>query len=201
MRTELGSRRTDRRGRFIAALALALLAPGAARAQDAGAPLAEPNADALIAQGLELRRQGLGTAALPLFQRAHTLAPSPRTAGQLGLVEASLQRWLDADAHLTRALESPAEAWVSGNRKLLDKALAVARQHIGELVVEGPEGTHVFVSGRGAKKLPLAEPFRVAEGEVRVSAIAAGFKQLIQVVHVRGGKRTSLKLELVPNPT
>jgi hypothetical protein len=40
----------------------------------------------------------------------------------------------------------------------------------------------------------------VPEGDVRVSAIAAGFKQLIQVVRVRGGKRTSLKLELVPNP-
>lgn len=199
MRTALASRRTERRACLT--LALVLLVPGPLRAEVPDAGLAEPNADALIAQGLELRRQGLAPAALPLFQRAHALAPTPRTVGQLGLVEASLQRWLDAEAHLVRALEAPADAWVSGNRKLLDKALAVTRRHIGELVVEGPAGAHVFVSGRGSKKLPLAEPIRVAEGEVRVSAIAAGFKQLIQTVHVRGGKRTSLKLELVPNPS
>jgi hypothetical protein len=198
MRTALESPRTDRPGlRLLLALscALALHLPVSARAQDAGAP----TPDTLIVQGLELRRQGLGAAALPLFQRAHALEPTPRTAGQLGLVEASLQRWLDADAHLTLALESPGDAWVSDNRKLLDKALAVARQHIGELTVEGPAGAHVFVSGQGAKKLPLAQPLRVAEGDVRVSAIAAGFKQLIQVVRVRGGKRTSLKLELIPS--
>jgi hypothetical protein len=162
---------------------------------------AEPNADALIAQGLELRRQGQAAEALVLFQKAHLLEPTPRTVGQIGLVEASLQHWIDADAHLTSALESPAEPWVSGNRKLLDKALAVARQHIGELVVDGPSGTHVFVSGRGTKTLPLTSPIRVGEGDVRVSAIAAGYKQLIQVVRIEGGKRTSLKLDLVPYPS
>ena len=36
-----------------------------------------------------------------MFQRAHALAPSPRTLGQMGLVEASLEHWLDAETHLT----------------------------------------------------------------------------------------------------
>jgi hypothetical protein len=204
MRTALESLLTDpRRGRrarcrFLA-LALTLSLHGAAAPRPAHAT--EPNADALIVQGLELRRQGQAAEALVLFQKAHALEPTPRTSGQLGLVEASLQRWLDADTHLSTALESPAEPWVSSNRKLLDKALLVTQQHIGELLVEGPPGAHVFVSGRGGSKvLPLTSPIRVAEGEARVSAIAPGFKQSIQVVRIQAGKRTSLTLKLIPNP-
>lgn len=203
MRTVLESRRTRRRhgGAFGIGLAvLALVVAMQSSVFGPGVVAAEPNADALIAQGLELRRQGQAAEALPLFQKAHALEPTPRTRGQLGLVEASLQRWADADSHLTAALESPAEPWVSSNRKLLDKALAVTRQHIGELVIEGPSGAHVFVSGRGSRTLPLTAPIRVGEGEVRVSAIAAGFKQQIQVVRIEGGKRTSVALKLVPYP-
>ena len=58
----------------------------------ASAAGAETEADGLIARGLELRRQEKQTDALDLFQRAHAIAPSPRTLGQMGLVEASLQR-------------------------------------------------------------------------------------------------------------
>lgn len=158
----------------------------------------DPNADALIARGLELRRSGQSVEALALFQRAHGIEPTPRTFGQMGLVEASLQRWVDAEAHLDAAVAAAADPWVAGNRKLLDKALALVRQHIGELAVQGPPGTRLQVSGYGMKLLPLTAPLRVAAGDIRVSAIAAGYKQLIQVVRVEAGKRTSLVLNLVP---
>lgn len=201
MRTALEFPRTDgshsgcwRQRPWAAALVLVLL--GAALAVPALA--SEPNADALVTRGLELRRKGQAVEALELFQKAHAIEPTPRTFGQMGLVEASLQRWIDAETHLGVALEASADTWVDGNHKLLDKALALARQHIGELVVEGPSGAHVQISGHGMKILPLAGPIRLAEGEVRVSAIAAGYKQLIQVVRIEAGKRTSLTLNFVP---
>ena len=174
---------------MLVLLGTALAVPGLA---------SEPNADALVTRGLELRRKGQAVEALELFRKAHALEPTPRTFGQMGLVEASLQRWIDAETHLGAALQASADTWVDGNRKLLDKALALARQHIGELVVEGPSGTHVQISGQGMKTLPLAAPIRVGEGEVRVSAIAAGYKQLIQVARIEAGKRTSVALNLVP---
>ena len=79
---------------LVTACLLSIVICGVARA-------AEPGADELITRGLELRRQAKPEQALEMFQRAHALAPSPRTLGQMGLVEASLEHWLDAETHLT----------------------------------------------------------------------------------------------------
>src|SRR5262245_62039299 len=96
----------------LAALTIgALIGLGSGTAQ-----AAEPAPDELIARGLELRRQAKPEQALQMFQRAHALAPSPRTLGQMGLVEASLEHWLDADAHLTASLATPGDVWVKKNR-------------------------------------------------------------------------------------
>src|SRR4029079_8120449 len=82
----------------------------------------EPTADQLIARGLELRRDSKPEQALEMFQKAHALAPSPRTLGQMGLVEASREHWLDAEAHLIASLATPDDAWVRKNRAFLDQA-------------------------------------------------------------------------------
>ena len=81
----------------MAIVTVCILSEGVAQA-------AEPTADDLIVRGLELRRAAKPGEALELFQRAHALAPSPRTMGQIGLVEASLEHWLDAETHLTASL-------------------------------------------------------------------------------------------------
>src|SRR5688572_26524065 len=96
----------------------------------ATAATTEAEADALIAKGLELRRQEKPTDALELFQRAHAIAPSPRTLGQMGLVEASLQRWADAEAHVASALAASSDPWVRKNRGFLTQALATAKGHV-----------------------------------------------------------------------
>src|SRR5947207_7380287 len=89
---------------------------------------AEPTAEELVARGLQLRRQAKPQQALEMFRRAYALAPSARTIGQMGLVEASLERWLDAEAHLKASL-AVSDAWVKKNRGFLDQALAVCRAH------------------------------------------------------------------------
>ncbi len=109
---------------------------------------AAPSTDALIEQGLDLRRDGKPEQALELFRRAHAIAPSPRTFGQMGLVEASLKRWVDGETHLSVSLSNPDDTWVIKNRAFLDEALAQCRQHVGDLVVSGPAGVEVFVGGR-----------------------------------------------------
>jgi hypothetical protein len=96
----------------VVVVAITLGVIGAARA----AVASDGAADALVARGLELRREGKAAEALELFERAYSLSPSPRTVGQMGLAEASLQRWLDAEKHLNTSLGVADDPWVRKTR-------------------------------------------------------------------------------------
>lgn len=148
-------------------------------------------------RGLDLRRAGRSEEALILFRRAYEEEPSPRTLGQMGLVESSLQLWIDADTHLGAALATPDDAWVRRNRHFLDQAMVHARDHVGELAITGPPGTRISVDGKRAGTLPLT-PLRLAEGEVDVSASADGRKPYSVHVSVKGGGRAAISIVLDP---
>ena len=163
-----------------------------------GASAAEPGADTLIEQGLGLRRDGKPEQALEMFRRAHALAPSPRTFGQMGLVETSLKRWVDGEKHLSVSLANPDDRWVTKNRAFLDEALGLCRSHVGDLMVSGPAGTEVFVGGQSVGTLPAVPALRLAEGTVTVSASAPGSKPFEQAVAIRPGARSALVIALEP---
>src|SRR5690348_1479409 len=82
----------------------------------AGSETDDHAAAAMIARGLDLRRQGKPAEALEMFQRAHAIAPSARTLGQMGLVEGTLEHWTDAEDHLTAALAASDDPWIRKNR-------------------------------------------------------------------------------------
>jgi hypothetical protein len=159
---------------------------------------AEPTADDLIVRGLELRRAAKPGDALEMFQRAHALAPSPRTLGQMALVETSLQRWIDAEAHVMAALITPGNVWVRKNRMFLDQALVLCRRHIGELVVTGPNGTDVAIDNMRLGRLPFVHPARLAEGRAVLTANNPGFKNFSKTVTIAGGARVSVAIVLDP---
>ena len=177
-----------------AALASVLLVT----AISAGARANDMTPDALIARGLDLRRAGRSVEALEFFRRAHREAPSPRTLGQMGLVEASLAHWMDADIHLAASLTTPDDAWVHKNRPFLEQALDRAKTHIGELVVVGRPGTPVALAGRALGVLPLAGPVRAVEGDFLLTATAATFKPFSVSVTIKGGARTAVTIVLEP---
>jgi hypothetical protein len=54
------------------------------------AALAQEEPEALIRQGVELRRKGQNALAQGYFKRAYAIAHTPRSAAQLGLVEHAL---------------------------------------------------------------------------------------------------------------
>jgi hypothetical protein len=168
-----------------------LLLGGVARA-------AAPGADELVARGLELRRQAKPQEALETFRRAHALGPSARTFGQMGLVEASLERWLDADAHVAAALGTPDDVWVKRNRAFLYQARRVVSGHIGELVITGPAATDVAVGGKRVGTLPAVGPIRLVEGDAVVTASGAGFKEFSKTVKIVGGAKVALAIVLDP---
>jgi hypothetical protein len=163
-----------------------------------GALAAEPSADALIEQGLGLRRDGKPEQALEMFQKAHALAPSPRTFGQMGLVETSLKKWVDGEKHLSVSLANPDDRWVAKNRAFLDEALGLCRSHVGDLVVSGPAGAEVFVGGQSVGTLPAVPALRLAEGTISVSASAAGSRPFERTVAIRPGARSALVIALDP---
>ncbi len=163
-----------------------------------GALAAEPSADALIEQGLGLRRDGKPEQALEMFRKAHALTPSPRTFGQMGLVETSLKKWVDGEKHLSVSLANPDDRWVAKNRAFLDEALGLCRSHVGDLVVSGPAGAEVFVGGQSVGTLPAVPALRLAEGTVTVSASAPGSKPFEQAVAIRPGARSALVIALDP---
>src|SRR5436190_6857529 len=176
----------------VLAVSVLVLLPLAAHAADDRA------ADAMIARGLELRRQGKPDEALEMFQRAHALGPSPRTLGQMGLVEGTLEHWTDAEEHLTAALASPEDPWVRKNHANVQSALDTVKTHIGQLVFSGTPGATVTVAGKLAGTLPNIPPIRVAAGTVLVTGNASGSKQFVQSIAVQAGMQTGVTINLEP---
>jgi hypothetical protein len=166
------------------------------------AAMAAESADALVSHGIELRKEGKNADALDEFRRAHSIAPSPRTLGHLGLTEGALNRWVDAVEHLSAALAGAGDPWTQKNHDMLERGLALARQHVAELTITGPAGVEVFVAGRDVGRLPLARPVLVAEGHVTVTAQAPGFRSFETTLAVAGGTDIplALALEHVPPP-
>ncbi len=185
------------RARVIAWL-MAVLVVFALRAAPARADAAA--AEVLIQQGLKLRRENKPEEALQKFRQAHEMAPSSRTYGQMGLVEATLKRWTDSETHLAVALANPDDAWVHKNRAFLDQALALCREHLGDLVITGHPGAEVTVAGTPAGTLPAVPALRLAEGTVEVAATAPGYEPFKQSVAVRPSSRTVLKIAMTAAP-
>src|SRR6185295_13979713 len=147
-------------------------------------------AEALIRQGVELRAQKKDERALPLFEKAYQVSRSPRTAGQLGLVEMALGYFVDAEKYLGEAIASPDHPWVAKNLATLKAQLAAAKGQIGELFIVGePNGAEVWVNGKQVGKLPLSAPIRLDKGRVDVQVRAAGYATSSDTVVMVGGKR------------
>jgi hypothetical protein len=161
---------------------------------------AEPaELERLIRQGNEQRQKGSDQAALPYFQRAYDLEPSPRTAAQLGLVELALGYSIRAEGHLSEALASPHHLWVAKNHQQLETALAETRKAIGRVEITGsPVGATVLVNANAVGTLPLSGPVKVSEGRVQVVVKAVGFEEQMVKITVAGGGNERVSVDLVP---
>jgi serine/threonine-protein kinase len=112
----------------LAVLAASLvLAPSSARADD--------DAEALIRQGVQLRREHRNVEALDLFARALALSPTPRARAQVALAEQALGRWLEAERDLDAALASDQDAWIAKNHSVLEQARGTIAQQLAWLTV------------------------------------------------------------------
>ncbi len=96
------------------------------------------------------------------------------------------------------ALANSDDAWVRKNRAFLDQALALCREHLGDLVVTGPAGAEVFVAGQSVGILPAVPALRAVEATVEVTATAPGSEPFKQTVTVHAGRRVSVNVTMSP---
>ena len=182
----------NRRTRVVRIVGAALLTAGIGLGLSARPAWAgdSAEAEALIRQGVELRAQKKDERALPMFEKAYQVSRSPRTAGQLGLVEMALGYFVDAEKYLGEAVASPDHPWVAKNLPTLKAQLATAKSQIGELYIVGePAGAEVVVNGKSVGRLPMSGPVRLDKGRVDVQVRAAGYVPTSDSVTMVGGKR------------
>ncbi|HEY0708297.1 MAG TPA: PEGA domain-containing protein [Polyangia bacterium] len=158
---------------------------------------AEPaNVEALIRQGNQLRSQGKDALALPYFKKAYESERNPRTAAQLGLVEAQLGYFTASERHLTEALSTTRHPWVERIRGQLEKTLVNISERIGEIEVAGsPTGAQVVLNNKVVGILPM-RPVRLDEGAVQVVVRSPGYIDHNVNLTITGGKRESLVVNL-----
>jgi hypothetical protein len=179
---EMSSFRLAARALLVALVAALLSAPTSALAQDA---------DALIKQGVELRRAGKDQAALEQFRRAYDLAPTPRALAQMGLAEQALGRWIDGDAHLGKALQSAQDPWIAKYLETLERSRAEIDKHLGSLSLSGgPEGAEVRLDGQLVGALPLRQTLRLPVGSFTLDVSASGHVLLTRAVGIAPGSTT-----------
>jgi len=160
---------------------------------------ANADAEALIAQGIELRRQGKDAEALEVFKRAAETHSTPRALAQIGLAQQALGQWVASEAHLKLALDHPNNPWIGRNRDTLGRSLSAVAEHLGSVEVNCEvAGASVTVNGVPAGTIPLAAPLRVVAGSAVLEVTAAGYHPLTRNLQVSAGSLARETVTLVP---
>jgi tetratricopeptide (TPR) repeat protein len=125
-------------------------------------------ADALVSQGVALRRAGDDEGALVLFTRAYELDPDARILAQRALAEQALARFVEAEEHLAEALEDDDHPWIELHRVSLEESLATIRASLPREpeVVTPPPPTPVREPARPARERGRQTPTPEARSRV-----------------------------------
>jgi hypothetical protein len=179
-------------GKVAVVMAVLVSLAASARAEDA---------DALLRRGTELRRSGRDREALAEFQKAAAINETPRVLAQIALAEQALGIWIDAEAHLKKALASENDLWIRKNTSALDGALKVIKQHLASIEVwGGPDGAEVLLDSKVVGHLPSVDAVRVDAEEVFLQVRAPGYVTLERTLKVQLGGLLRERVELRPVP-
>ena len=162
-----------------------------------------PHVDALIEQGVELRRQRRDEAALDKFKEAYRKAKAKRgrALAQVALAEQALGRWLEAEVHLQRALRYARDPWIGRHKSALRQSLKSIRKNLISVDVRASvTGAEISINGRFVGRHPLDKPVRAVAGTVVIRVAAPGYWPLTRTRELGGGLTAREVFELVPIP-
>jgi hypothetical protein len=175
---------------------LLLAALGSRSAVAVAAP--EASAQALVDQGLELRRAREDSAALATFERAYQLRQSPMILAQIALAEQALGRFVAAEAHLLESTTS-GDPWIEQRRPALETALRAIQSRLGWLEVSANVSeAELWLDGEPRRL--SSSPFRVSAGTHSLVLRAPSGETLQRTVALQGGERHVYRLELLAAP-
>jgi hypothetical protein len=161
---------------------------------------ATSRSDALIEQGMQLRREGKDEEALTIFAEAASLDPeSVRARVHLAAAHQALGHWLEAEALLADLLQEADDAYVERHRATLLLAQEFVGRHLGTLLIAGqPEGAVVKVDGRSLGTLPLTKALRLAVGSYQLEVTRPGYYPLQRPIDIGAGSTLRESLALAP---
>ena len=158
---------------------------------------AENDADDLLRQGVERRRQNDDLGALRLFERAYERDKTPRALAQVGLAEQALGRWVVALQHLREALGFQSDEWIIKNRAAIIEAEDRLKDHIGWIdILGGSSGSDVRLDGVLRGKLPLANRLASTTGVVAIELSDARGLRVQRTTTVRARETTRESFEV-----
>jgi len=171
------------------ALARSLVGMGILAALSFPSPAHADEADDLIAESIEFRKDNRDHEALPLLVKALEKHPSARVFAHLGTCEQALGLWVPAETHINQALARTTDPWIQKNEGELRKALEFVQAKIGSIEIwGGPEGARISIDDEEVGTLPLRASIRATIGSRMLSVTAPGFFPEKRPIEVRAGK-------------
>jgi hypothetical protein len=163
-----------------------------------GPASAADSVETLLEQGATCMEKADYLCALDLFQRADKIQESSRTLAQVGLAEQALERWPEAERHLSLALMTTDERWVERRRRVLEDSLARVRTHLATLTITGsPPGAEVFLDDKFVGALPLKRSLRVAAGSHQIAVRAPLHTPIERATQVVAGSQVAESFDLL----
>lgn len=162
-----------------------------------GTPPADEDPAKLVAEGQKAMKAGKWEEARVLLQKAYTLKPGWRIAGELGRAEVGAQKFRDGAEHLALALREAPDNLPEEERKGWEDALGTALPSIGVIRTNvHPDGAEILVNGKSAGTAPLAAPIFVDPGAVVIEAKMKGYFGLKATRTLAGGGEETVELSL-----
>jgi tetratricopeptide (TPR) repeat protein len=176
----------------MTAVALALLGPTAAAAQDA-----QGEARALFQLGTEAYDAERYEDALTAFTKADSLSPSWKLAYNIGQCQAALKRYGLALEAFERYLALGGDDVPADRRDEVLAELDRLRKMVGGVLVEGRDGAVLLVDGLERGRTPMNQPVLVTAGVEHRFEIRLGDELLEALTEtVRGG--ATLEIDITP---
>ncbi len=148
-------------------------------------------------RGLRLFNQLDNEGALAEFTRAYELVPNAQVLKNIGLVQAAMQRPVQAVEAFDRLLGDPAGLDAASLERIrTEREHQLARVARLEVVATVPNAV-VEVDGIEAGRTPLPTPLRLAQGSHVVSVVAAGHVPLRKQLNLVGATSTKVDFALI----
>lgn len=193
----LAPRRPRARRRGLAAFVCCCLlasAPGVCLAQETS------SLEALIQEGIRLRRDGDDEKALEVFRQAERVQPSSvRVLLHLATAAQAAGHWVEADTYIRRVFEYRDDPYYRRYQSDIAMVEQIIASRVGRFQVIGsPQGAEVRLNGRVVGHVPMEQPERLEAGNYQLEVVSDGHYALRRPQRIPAGVLTREVVELGP---